>query len=80
LLDQADTFDLGRAAFAAQPSLNSSRMEATMRPTTAIDDNVFDSDYLLHSGTRFEQPAGRDLSALARSIIRSIQAQLPGVS
>jgi hypothetical protein len=51
-----------------------------MRPTTAIDNNVFDSDYLLHSGTRFEQPAGRDLSALARSIIRSIQAQLPGVS
>jgi len=27
-----------------------------MRPTTAIDDNVFDFDYLLHPGTRFEHP------------------------
>ena len=27
-----------------------------MRPTTAIDDNVFDFDYLLHPGTRFERP------------------------
>jgi len=26
-------------------------MEAAMRPTTAIDDNVFDFDYLLHPGT-----------------------------
>jgi len=25
-----------------------------MRRTTAIDDNVFDFDYLLHPGTRFE--------------------------
>jgi hypothetical protein len=31
-------------------------MEAAMRPTTAIDDNVFDFDYLLHPGTRFEHP------------------------
>jgi hypothetical protein len=29
-------------------------MEAAMRPTTALDDNVFDFDYLLHPGTRFE--------------------------
>ena len=27
-----------------------------MRSTTAIDDNVFDFDYLLHPGTRFEHP------------------------
>jgi hypothetical protein len=27
-----------------------------MRPTTAHDDNVFDFDYLLHPGTRFERP------------------------
>ena len=27
-----------------------------MRPTTAIDDNVFDFDSLLHPGTRFEHP------------------------
>jgi hypothetical protein len=27
-----------------------------MRPTTATDDNVFDFDYLLHPGTRFEHP------------------------
>jgi hypothetical protein len=27
-----------------------------MRPTTAFDDNVFDFDYLLHPGTRFEHP------------------------
>ena len=27
-----------------------------MRPTTAVDDNVFDFDYLLHPGTRFEHP------------------------
>jgi hypothetical protein len=27
-----------------------------MRPTTAIHDNVFDFDYLLHPGTRFEHP------------------------
>ena len=25
-----------------------------MRPTTALDDNVFDFDYLLHPGTKFE--------------------------
>jgi hypothetical protein len=31
-------------------------MEAAMRPTTAITDNVFDFDYLLHPGTRFEHP------------------------
>jgi hypothetical protein len=31
-------------------------MEATMRPTTALDDNVFDFDYLLHPGTKFEHP------------------------
>jgi hypothetical protein len=29
-------------------------MEAAMRPTIAIDDSVFDFDYLLHPGTRFE--------------------------
>ena len=27
-----------------------------MRPTTAITDNLFDFDYLLHPGTRFEHP------------------------
>ena len=27
-----------------------------MRPTTALDDNVFDFDYLLHPGIRFEHP------------------------
>jgi hypothetical protein len=27
-----------------------------MRPTTAIDDNVFDFDYLLHPRTQFERP------------------------
>ena len=27
-----------------------------MRPTTALDDNVFDFDYLLHPGTAFEHP------------------------
>jgi len=27
-----------------------------MRPTTALDDNVFDFDYLLHPGTRFKHP------------------------
>ena len=27
-----------------------------MRPTTAVDDNVFDFDYLLHPGTRFDHP------------------------
>jgi hypothetical protein len=27
-----------------------------MRPTTATHDNVFDFDYLLHPGTRFEHP------------------------
>jgi hypothetical protein len=27
-----------------------------MRPTTAFDDNVFDFDYLLHPGTKFEHP------------------------
>ncbi len=27
-----------------------------MRSTTALDDNVFDFDYLLHPGTRFEHP------------------------
>jgi hypothetical protein len=31
-------------------------MEAAMRPTTALDANVFDFDYLLHPGTRFEHP------------------------
>src|SRR6201999_474093 len=31
-------------------------MEATMRPTTALDDNVFDFDYLLHPGTKFDHP------------------------
>ncbi|KIU47774.1 MULTISPECIES: hypothetical protein [Bradyrhizobium] len=32
-----------------------------MRPTTAIDDNVFDFDYRLHPSTRFERP--RDVIA-----------------
>jgi len=27
-----------------------------MRPTTALRNNVFDFDYLLHPGTRFEHP------------------------
>ena len=27
-----------------------------MRPTTALDDNVFDFDYLLHPGSKFEHP------------------------
>lgn len=27
-----------------------------MRPTTAINDNVFDFDYLLHPASRFEHP------------------------
>jgi hypothetical protein len=31
-------------------------MEAAMRPTTALDDNVFDFEYLLHPGTKFEHP------------------------
>jgi hypothetical protein len=31
-------------------------MEAAMRPTTAVDYNVFDFDYLLHPATRFEHP------------------------
>jgi hypothetical protein len=31
-------------------------MEATMRPTTAFDDNVFHLDSLLHPGTAFEHP------------------------
>lgn len=32
-----------------------------MRPTTAFPDNVFDFDYLLHPGTRFDHP--RDVLA-----------------
>jgi len=31
-------------------------MEDTMRPTTAIDDNVFDFQALLHPGTVFAHP------------------------
>jgi hypothetical protein len=31
-------------------------MEAAMRPATAFDGNVFDFDYLLHPGTKFEHP------------------------
>src|SRR3982751_2804722 len=31
-------------------------MEATMRPTTAFDDNVFDLTALLHPGTVFDHP------------------------
>jgi hypothetical protein len=31
-------------------------MEATMRPTTAHDDNIFDLNSLLHPGTAFEHP------------------------
>jgi hypothetical protein len=31
-------------------------MEATMRPTTATDDNVFDFQALLHPGTVFDRP------------------------
>jgi hypothetical protein len=27
-----------------------------MRPMTAVDENVFDFDHLLHPGTRFEHP------------------------
>jgi hypothetical protein len=36
-------------------------MEEPMRPTTAIDDNVFDFEALLHPGTVFEHP--RDVVA-----------------
>jgi hypothetical protein len=36
-------------------------MEETMRPTTAFDDNVFDFNALLHSGTVFDHP--RDVVA-----------------
>jgi hypothetical protein len=36
-------------------------MEETMRPTTALDDNVFDFDALLHPGTVFDHP--RDVIA-----------------
>jgi hypothetical protein len=36
-------------------------MEETMRPTTAIDKNVFDFEALLHPGTVFEHP--RDVVA-----------------
>jgi hypothetical protein len=36
-------------------------MEETMRPTTAINDNVFDFEALLHPGTVFEHP--RDVVA-----------------
>ena len=32
------------------------RMEETMRPTTAFDDNVFDFNALLHPGTVFDHP------------------------
>ena len=32
-----------------------------MRPTTALPDNVFDFDYLLHPGARFDHP--RDVLA-----------------
>jgi len=32
-------------------------MEATMRPTTADGDNVFDFNALLHPGTVFDHPA-----------------------
>jgi hypothetical protein len=32
-------------------------MEETMRPTTALDDNVFDFDMLLHPGTVFDHPS-----------------------
>jgi hypothetical protein len=37
------------------------KMEETMRPTTAIDDNVFDINALLHPGAVFEHP--RDVVA-----------------
>jgi hypothetical protein len=38
------------------PILSSMHQEATMRPTTAHDDNIFDLNYLLHPGTTFEHP------------------------
>jgi hypothetical protein len=38
--------------------------EATMRPTTAHDDNIFDLNSLLHPGTAFEHP--RDVVSDAR--------------
>jgi hypothetical protein len=38
---------------AAAPTIRPSE-EATTRPTTATDDNVFDFDYLLHPSTKFE--------------------------
>jgi hypothetical protein len=51
------------------------RMEETMRPTTAFDDNGFDSTALLHPGTVFDHP--RDVVAhpsLSISEKRAIQA------
>ena len=37
-------------------STSSSEMEAAMRPTTALNDNVIDLHALLHPGTKFEHP------------------------
>ena len=46
-----------RADISARHPINSSlHMEATMRPTTAHDDNIFDLNSLLHPGTMFEHP------------------------
>jgi hypothetical protein len=52
-------------------------MEATMRPTTAFDDNVFHLDSLLHPGTAFEHPrdvVSHDRLSLAekRAILASV--------
>jgi hypothetical protein len=48
------------------------RMEETMRPTTAFDDNVFDLNALLHPGTIFDHP--RDVVSLSISEKHAILA------
>jgi hypothetical protein len=54
---------LAQQAVAARQSFNSSLgMEATMRPTTALNGNVIDINALLHPGTVFEHP--RDVVSL----------------
>jgi hypothetical protein len=45
-----------------------------MRPTTALDDNVFDFDYLLHPGTRFEHP--RDVVSHTGLILAGLHVPL----
>jgi hypothetical protein len=57
---------------AAHPNL--SKLEATMRPTTANDDNVFDFNLLLHPGAVIEHP--RDVVADPRLTISEKRAIL----